>query len=108
MLKSLIAKFTRKILHAMGYDIINQSNYDVIEKSRFGYDPFLDIQRLSLVWKLPVLSFFDVGANDGSTSAAALKYFPSMRVFAFEPHPLTFEKLKNEMQDRSCFIAYNL
>lgn len=36
---------------------------------------------------------FDVGANVGSYSRDVVAINPSATVFAFEPHPLTFEKL---------------
>ena len=37
---------------------------------------------------------FDVGANIGLYSATLLKYFPNAAVFAFEPHPINFSKLR--------------
>jgi FkbM family methyltransferase len=50
---------------------------------------------------------FDVGANQGNWSIAALKRFPNARVFAFEPssnHAQTLERLKNEFGNRLTII----
>lgn len=38
---------------------------------------------------------FDVGACDGSYSSAVRNISPSARLFAFEPHPSSFERLKS-------------
>jgi FkbM family methyltransferase len=42
-----------------------------------------------------------VGANDGATSLKALKQFPQAQIFAFEPHPETFLRLKDAVKDHS-------
>ena len=44
------------------------------------------------VGQSPVL--FDVGANVGNYSAALIQRFPEARVFAFEPNPTTFSRLR--------------
>ena len=46
--------------------------------------------------KNPVL--FDVGANIGKYTTAALQYCPSAKAHCFEPHPVTFSKLKEACQ----------
>jgi FkbM family methyltransferase len=40
---------------------------------------------------------FDVGANVGNYTKSILKFNPEALVYAFEPHPLTFNKLTNNM-----------
>lgn len=45
---------------------------------------------------LPLISkpvVFDVGANEGEYSAEVLKYAANAEIYAFEPHPITFNKL---------------
>ena len=39
--------------------------------------------------------FFDIGANFGFFSFALLQKHPSLRAVALEPHPVTFQRLKN-------------
>lgn len=39
----------------------------------------------------------DVGANEGNYSAEVLDFNPSVKVYAFEPHPVTFEKLSGKL-----------
>ena len=97
--RTLFAQIVRRVMRSLGYDVIS--------RSKFGYDPFLDIQKLSLAWGTPVNSFFDVGANDGQTSSAANRYFPGARIFAFEPHSPTFERLAQRMARCSGFSCYN-
>ncbi|ABC22893.1 Methyltransferase FkbM [Rhodospirillum rubrum ATCC 11170] len=59
---------------------------------------------------LPSLSsptILDVGANIGGYSKAILRESPSARVYAFEPHPITFGNLtKDTAEDR--FHALNI
>lgn len=82
--------------------------HDLIRLTTFGYDPFLDIQRLSAAWGISVTRFFDVGANDGGTARLASSYFPRAHVFAFEPHPETFANLVRRMGGQPRFAAYNM
>lgn len=39
----------------------------------------------------------DVGANVGSYSASVARLVPSARIIAFEPHPVTFGRLKEHL-----------
>ena len=59
----------------------------------YGLDPWNDVKRLSIALGKPIKIVLDVGANVGSTSGTLLKQFDGCRVFAFEPHPPTFQKL---------------
>jgi FkbM family methyltransferase len=99
-LKPALYRAVQPLRHFLGYDLIN--------RNKFGYDAFLDIQRLSKAWGLSVECFFDVGANDGNSSALAFAYFPQTRVFAFEPHPDTFERLTQRMIKHPRFHAFNV
>lgn len=86
--KSLVKSTSRKL----GYEV---------RKVRYGFDPWGDVSRLSLALSKPIECVFDIGANLGSTSQEILRRFDSCRVFGFEPHPATFEKLKaNITNDR--------
>ena len=66
---------------------------------RYGVDPFLDVQRLSAIWRGPVRTVFDVGANVGQTTVEALAAFPEAKILAFEPHPQTFGFLRARVSD---------
>ena len=80
MLKSLVGQGARRLLVGQPTrSILRAMGYDVIQRSRFGYDAFLDIQRFDRVWMTSVKSFFDVGANDGRTYVLALTYLPIFR-----------------------------
>src|SRR5262249_45601342 len=57
-------------------------------------DAFADIKRLSQAWNWDIKVFFDVGANDGATAKTAFSHLPAAHIFAFEPHPQTFTKLR--------------
>jgi FkbM family methyltransferase len=52
------------------------------------------------------LVVFDIGANQGDYSLAIKNEYPTAQIYAFEPHPTTFNKLKvaSEMYG---FQAYN-
>lgn len=49
---------------------------------------------------------FDIGANDGGYATEVRTYFPKAKIFAFEPHPLTFQALK-ETSNRNNLTSYN-
>jgi FkbM family methyltransferase len=66
---------------------------------QYGILPFVDIARLNRAWGRSVETFFDVGANVGQTSRQALEAFRNARVFAFEPHPHTFEELTMQLRN---------
>lgn len=92
----------RRILEACGYRVYHRSVLP------YGIEFMLDIERLAGAWGLPVRTFFDVGANDGETSALALSSFADARVFAFEPHPVTFSKLLQRVGKDPRVVAQNL
>lgn len=75
---------------------------------RYGVEPFLDMQRLCRAWRRPVNTFFDVGANVGQTVGAAREAFPSARIFSFEPHPVTFQRLRAAIPASELFSAHQL
>jgi hypothetical protein len=59
-----------------------------------GQDMFFDIKRLARAWEHQIKCVFDVGANDGMSARAALTAFPEAVIFSFEPHPVTFARLR--------------
>lgn len=73
---------------------IRKTGLGVYRAGSIGHDPFHDVQQLSMRWNRPIDVFFDVGANDGGTAQKARHTFPSARIFAFEPHPITFAALQ--------------
>lgn len=61
--------------------------------AKVGLDPFRDVATLARQWSRPIEIIFDVGANDGDTSAQLAQRFPPAQIHAFEPNPDTFRKL---------------
>jgi FkbM family methyltransferase len=87
-------RWVRAILDRLGY-VLWKKNFIL-----YGVLPFLDIERLSRTWGVEIRTFFDVGANEGQTAAAARKAFPNARIFCFEPHLPTFGRLQANFSDR--------
>lgn len=48
---------------------------------------------------------FDIGANNGNTSAAFLKYFPSAKIYAFEPDPRAAAKCARRLAGTSAVLT---
>jgi FkbM family methyltransferase len=95
-------KYIKKIvLHSAR--ILNVSLYKKLPR---GIDPFRDIEFLIPSWKADII--FDVGANTGQSALAYSKAFPTSRIFSFEPVPLTFNILKNEVKKYPNISPYNL
>jgi FkbM family methyltransferase len=102
MIRRAVKRAIRGILEAAGYRVYHQSVLP------YGIDFMLDIERLSRAWGVPVRTFFDVGAHEGQTSALALSSFAEARVFAFEPHPVTFSKLLQRLAVEPRVGTHNL
>jgi len=98
---NILSSLVRRVLDRLGYVLWKR---DVIS---YGVISFLDIARLSKVMGREINVFFDVGANIGQTSEAALKAFPSSRVYAFEPKPSVFHRLREIVSDTR-FSAHQL
>ena len=54
---------------------------------------------LSNSYSLDVI--FDVGANTGEYSREVSNYLPLVQLYAFEPHPVTFKKLKKAIKQQN-------
>ena len=80
----------------------------LVSTSRFGINPYADVERLAAVWKYPVTTIFDVGANEGESTLEALNSFPEARVLGFEPHPSTFANLMAKVGGNPRFQGFNL
>jgi FkbM family methyltransferase len=50
---------------------------------------------------------FDIGANNGAYTQNLLDLAPNARIFAFEPHPVTFALLRSRMQASPSVKAIN-
>ncbi len=72
-----------------------------------GQDMVFDIKRLARAWGYPIKCFFDVGANDGASARAALAAFPDADILSFEPHPVTFARLRDSVTGPR-FRAFNI
>jgi hypothetical protein len=71
----------------------------------FGIDYLGDIRRLAETHTVPIQCFFDIGAHEGQTARATLSEFPEVRVYSFEPHPISFSYLTGLSSQR--FYAIN-
>jgi FkbM family methyltransferase len=72
-----------------------------------GQDMFFDIKRLARAWEYQIKCFFDVGANDGMSARAALAAFSDAVVLSFEPHPVTFARLRDSVSEPR-FYPFNI
>lgn len=81
-------KAIRAMAHRFGYRISRVSRY--AEE-----DPFAALNRLLADVPEPII--FDVGAHRGSTSTMFRSIFPAAMIYAFEPFPESFERLKAEL-----------
>lgn len=49
----------------------------------------------------------DVGANEGDYSIEALKYHPGLKVYALEPHPISFKRLVQKTKSNQSIFPIN-
>jgi FkbM family methyltransferase len=102
MILTAAKRTLRRLLEARGYYVRSRAVLP------YGVDYLADIGRLSEEWNLPIRMFFDVGANIGQTTSAALKSFPNARVLAFEPLPKIFLQLVQAIGSEPRFAPYNI
>ncbi len=69
------------------------------EKELSGEKAF--IQNLQKYYGGKEVTIFDVGANVGNYSKMLLDSFANVNIFAFEPHPKTFQALQNNLKDKA-------
>ena len=91
----------REFLESRGYWLRHRSVLPT------GIDYQHDIRRLCNLLHVSVRVFFDVGANTGQTSIAALENFPEASIYAFEPARSTFTALTGKIHDHR-FRAFNV
>lgn len=103
-LEEAVAKRSSWVSNVFGW-LASKAGYDLVPLDAFGHDPFRDIRQLSERENLSVRTFFDVGANEGGTSLKVTKQFPEARIFAFEPHPNTFARLKDATREYTAIEA---
>ena len=90
------ARRVNRALLEMSLRAIGIGNYESM--SRSGEAPFLQSVLPRLVGPEPTL--VDVGAHDGEFASLLLERFPSARIYAFEPHPQTYERLERTVGAR--------
>lgn len=100
-----IARFVRRVLRGA----LESKGYWIRSRSvlPYGIDWQLDLRRIAEILGMPVRTFFDIGAHTGETSLSVLHNFAEAVVFAFEPHPVTFSALTENVQDLR-FEAFNI
>lgn len=86
----------QRLIHGLGL-----LNYETREIS--GERRFLDLVLLEK--EKPVV--FDVGANEGEYAASVKSTAPGALIYAFEPHPVTYKKLKAKAAELG-FLSLNL
>jgi len=91
--------FHKKIFHTSlhGIGILNFHNYEMTGEKYFITNCFKKSVK-------PIV--LDVGSNVGKYATLVKKYHPTSLIFAFEPHPESFKKLK-ENSHQSGFYPFN-
>jgi FkbM family methyltransferase len=79
-----------------GLGILNWENNKVS-----GEDWFLN--SLSDVFKKDKIILFDVGANVGNYAHMMKRAVPGAEIYSFEPHPVTFQQLRDRAKDNGIF-----
>jgi FkbM family methyltransferase len=87
----------RSFLDRHGY-VLWKRNY-----IRYGISPFIDMARLNAAWGRSLKVLFDVGANIGQFAKEARQELPAAKIYSFEPHPRTFERLRQSKTDNLMF-----
>jgi FkbM family methyltransferase len=87
--------FKRYYQHLREAGILNFENMQVSGESNF-------LKQYLKTIAEPIV--FDVGANVGGYTKAALEVCPSAKIYGFEPHPLNFAKLARNLEGTSATL----
>lgn len=98
--RSQVANTVKRVLARRGLVVFRTG-------SKYGLDPWADVNRLASDWNYSITLVFDVGANDGDSAVSALHQFPKARVISFEPHPVTYSKLTTRKHDQPRWSVIN-
>ena len=91
--------FIQSLLNKFGYHLSQR------QKNVSLSDPYSEQQRLLSNKKVKII--FDIGAADGRTSEHYHQLFPNATIYAFEPLPKSFQKLKDFASDKKYIIPIN-
>jgi len=92
-------KFNRALyyLSLRGLGILNYENYKISGEQAFIKSYFS---------KLKEGVVLDIGANIGNYTKNILKISPDIKIYAFEPHPITYKKLTMSVVSKN-FFSFN-
>jgi FkbM family methyltransferase len=79
-----------------------------MEFQRYGIDPVVDIERLTVIFGIRIQRAFDVGANVGQTATALRAAFPAAEILCFEPVETTYRELSATVSGMSGVRIFNL
>lgn len=80
VLKETARRVVKKLLARFGIKVVRLSKSPM--------DTLLGLK------SIPIRSFIDIGANEGSFSQLMMDFFPDVSIYCFEPLPEPFEKLR--------------
>ncbi|MEK7573659.1 MAG: FkbM family methyltransferase [Patescibacteria group bacterium] len=100
--------FLHKIFYKLNYHIYRISLRGIGILNSEGPDVSGENYFLRKLRKYSILkNILDVGANDGGYSQQLRMYFPKAKIYAIEPHPQTFKRLK-AVTKKNNIHAYNI
>lgn len=99
--KKELIKFNKFLfdLSLRGMGILNYQNSNISGEKWFLENYLLQEKNAGVI--------FDVGANIGNYSELILNLYPELTIYSFEPHPITFQNLKDKSASHS-FIPLNI
>lgn len=98
--RKFLYKFNKALYHLSlrGLGILNYENNKVSGEEAFIKNHFS---------KLNTGVIFDIGANIGNYTKNIFKISPNSKIYAFEPHPITYKKLTMSVDSKN-FYPFNL
>jgi FkbM family methyltransferase len=97
-------KFIRSILQQLGYDIVKYKPPFV--RGRMDRDSFLTEHKWVQLYQFKTI--IDIGANEGQFADKMRLLFPQAMIYAFEPLPQVYDRLKANFNQDNAFEAINV
>jgi len=97
-------KFLRFLFQRFGYDIVKYHPPFIRGKT----DKTSVENEYKWLMEFKFTSIIDIGANEGQFADKIRLLFPDAYIYAFEPLPSAFERLKDNFKEDKKFAAFNL
>jgi FkbM family methyltransferase len=102
------------MLELIPLEIVNVVVPEILRRQGKGWGSSTVLEEVEAIFKMSIfgeedeIHIFDIGANIGLYTEAAMEYFPNSKIYSFEPSNVAFSMLTNKFGNNSSINLINL